>query len=181
MKLIVGLGNPDEKYRNTKHNTGFMAIDCFAEANSLTFKMQKSFQGETALGRGFVLLKPTTYMNLSGNAVQSVARYYHIESEDILIISDDFNLPLSKIRIREKGSAGGHNGLKSIIQCLGTEEFPRVRIGIGDPGDDSIDYVLGAFSKIELEALKETFKTTNNVIKDFIDGKSIYELQNLYN
>ena len=107
MKLIVGLGNPDGKYQNTRHNVGFMALDTYANKNGITFKTQKSFAGETYLGRGFILLKPLTYMNLSGNSVSWVAHYYHIEPKDILIISDDFNLPFLKTRLRESGSAGG--------------------------------------------------------------------------
>ena len=99
MKLIVGLGNPDGKYQNTRHNVGFMALDKNAKKNGITFKAQKSFIGETYLGRGFILLKPLTYMNLSGNSVSLVAHYYHIEPKDILIISDDFNLPFQKTRI----------------------------------------------------------------------------------
>ena len=181
MKLIVGLGNPDGKYQNTRHNVGFMALDTYANKNGITFKTQKSFIGETYLGRGFILLKPLTYMNLSGNSVSLVAHYYHINPKDILIISDDFNLPFLKTRLRESGSAGGHNGLKSIIASLNTEEFPRYRIGIGDPGDNSINFVLGNFSKENLEALKEVFNKTCDLIDDFIKGKSIQELQNLYN
>ena len=181
MKLIVGLGNPDGKYQNTRHNVGFMALDTYANKNGITFKTQKSFIGETYLGRCFILLKPLTYMNLSGNSVSLVAHYYHIEPKDILIISDDFNLPFQKTRLRESGSAGGHNGLKSIIASLNTQEFPRYRIGIGDPGDNSINFVLGNFSKENLEALKEVFNKTCNLIDDFIQGKSIQELQNLYN
>ena len=181
MKLIVGLGNPDGKYQNTRHNVGFMALDTYANKNGITFKTQKSFIGETYLGRGFILLKPLTYMNLSGNSVSLVAHYYHIEPKDILIISDDFNLPFLKTRLRESGSAGGHNGLKSIIASLNTEEFPRYRIGIGDPGDNSINFVLGNFSKENLEALKEVFNKTCELIDDFIKGKSVQELQNLYN
>ena len=158
-----------------------MALDTYANKNGITFKTQKSFAGETYLGRGFILLKPLTYMNLSGNSVSLVAHYYHIEPKDILIISDDFNLPFLKTRLRESGSAGGHNGLKSIIASLNTQEFPRYRIGIGDPGDNSINFVLGNFSKENLEALKEVFDKTSNLIDDFIKGKNIQELQNLYN
>lgn len=181
MKLIVGLGNPDEKYQNTRHNIGFMTLDAYANKNGLTFKAQKSFIGATYLGRGFILLKPYTYMNLSGNSVSLVAHYYHIEPKDILVISDDFNLPLSKLRLRESGSAGGHNGLKSIISSLGSQEFPRLRIGIGDPGDNSIDFVLGKLSKDNLQALSESFSKATELIDGFISGKSIQELQNLYN
>ena len=181
MKLIVGLGNPDSKYQNTRHNVGFMALDTYANKNGLTFKTQKSFIGETYLGRGFILLKPLTYMNLSGNSVSLVAHYYHIEPKDTLVIVDDFNLPFTKTRLRESGSAGGHNGLKSIIECLSTQDFPRFRIGLGEPGDNSINFVLGNFSKENLESLKSVFEKTNNLIDDFIKGKSIQELQNLYN
>src|SRR5574344_36623 len=153
MKLVVGLGNPDPKYLKTRHNVGFMVVDSFAKKTGLTFKTVKSFVGETAMGKDYILLKPLTYMNLSGNAVSLVSHYYHVNPQDILVVSDDFNLPFAKIRLRDKGAAGGHNGLKSIISCLNTDEFKRLRIGLGDPGDDSIDFVLGRFSKTD----KQTF------------------------
>ena len=179
MKLIVGLGNPDEKYQNTRHNIGFMALDYYSKKKGYSFKTQKSFIGETYLGRGFILLKPLTYMNLSGNSVSLVANYYHIEPKDILVISDDFNMVFSKLRYREKGSAGGHNGLKSIISSLNSEEFQRLRVGLGSPGDNSINFVLSRFSKEELETLVKVFDKTSNVIDAFIENKPLQELQNL--
>jgi len=181
MKLIVGLGNPDIKYKNTRHNVGFMVIEAYAKKNNMEFRVQKEFKGETALGRGFVLLKPLTYMNLSGESVQLVSHYYHILPKDILVISDDFNLKEDALRLREKGSAGGHNGLKSIIACLGSEEFPRLRIGLGDPGDNSINFVLGKIKGEDRAKFETLFPTTSKIIQGFIDNVSISELQNYFN
>lgn len=179
MKLIVGLGNPGTKYELTRHNIGFMALNFYASKNSLQFKTQKSFNGDTYLGKGFILLKPNTFMNLSGDSIIKVKNYYHIEDKDILIILDDFNLPLSKLRLREKGSAGGHNGLKSIISVLNTEEFLRLRVGIGDPKNEHIDYVLSRFSKEEIDELMPSFNKINEIIDAFLNETDIQRIQNL--
>ena len=179
MKLIVGLGNPDKTYENTRHNIGFMAIDSYAEKNNYTFRMEKSFIGEIYKDREFILLKPHTYMNLSGNSVSLVASYFKIDPKDILIISDDFNLEFSKIRYRDKGSAGGHNGLKSIISSLNTEEFPRLRIGLGNPTINTINFVLSRFGKEELDTLHEVFTRTNKMIDAFIENKTTQEIQTI--
>ena len=179
MKLIVGLGNPDKTYENTRHNIGFMAIDSYAKENNYTFRMEKSFIGEIYKDREFILLKPHTYMNLSGNSVSLVSSYFKIEPKDILIISDDFNLEFSKIRYRDKGSAGGHNGLKSIISSLSTEEFPRLRIGLGSPTINTINFVLAKFSKEEVETLNNVFTRTNKMIDAFILNKTTQEIQTI--
>lgn len=181
MKLIVGLGNPGKEYKNTRHNVGYMAIDAYASKANLSFKKKSVFNGEIAVGSGFILLKPTTYMNLSGDSVQKVAHYYHIELSDILVISDDFNIPFTTIRLREKGTAGGHNGIKSIISSLGSDEFPRLRIGLGSPENDVIEYVLSSISKEDLKKLDLLFDKTNSLIDRFIKGESIYSLQNSFN
>ena len=147
--LIAGLGNPDRKYEETRHNAGFMALD--ALASKLGVKTDgKKFRGlygqAVAGGVKLLLLKPQTYMNLSGESVAAAAAYFGIAPDHIVVISDDVNLPCGRLRIRSKGSAGGHNGLKNIILNLGSDEFARVRIGVGDSaGRDMISHVLGRF------------------------------------
>jgi PTH1 family peptidyl-tRNA hydrolase len=150
MKLIVGLGNPGAEYENTRHNTGFLTLDCLAENLSVNVG-RKAFQsliGRTTVnGETVILMKPQTYMNLSGNAVGQAVRYYHLDSaRDLLVIYDDLDLPVGKIRLRESGSSGGHNGIKSIIAALPTgERFCRIRIGTAAASRrDVIDFVLSA-------------------------------------
>ena len=147
--LIVGLGNPGDKYDGTRHNAGFLAVDALAGKEGFRISRVK-FQALTAQaevgGQGALVMKPATYMNLSGEAVGEAARFYHIPPANVLVISDDVDLPLGKLRIRTGGSAGGHNGLKSIIQHLGTDRFPRIKIGVGGkphPDYDMADWVLG--------------------------------------
>ncbi len=181
MKLVVGLGNPGKEYANTRHNIGYMVLDSYAKSKNYSFKKRVLLEGELYVSRDFVLLKPTTYMNLSGNSVQKVAHYYHIDTKDTLVISDDFNIPFTTLRIREKGQAGGHNGLKSIISSLKSEEFPRLRVGLGEPKGDTIGYVLGPISKTDQEKLDKLFEKTNQLIDLFIKGESIYSLQNKFN
>ena len=151
MKMIVGLGNPGDEYKNTRHNIGFMAIDNYVEKNNL--KLSKKFNGlycKVLNSESFILLKPLSFMNLSGTVVRKFADYYKIKPEDILIIQDDLDLPLGKIKLKYKGSSGGHNGIKNIIENLNTEEFPRLKIGVSNNKNISTkDYVLGKFSKNE--------------------------------
>ena len=183
MKLIVGLGNPGKDYENTRHNMGWMAIDSYCKEYGIEMHLEPKFQGLTATinvnGHKAILLKPITYMNLSGESIIKVKNHYHIEDKDILIILDDFNLPLSKLRLREKGSSGGHNGLKSIVSVLNTEEFLRLRIGIGNPNNEHIDFVLSKFSKEELDALLPSFNKTNEIIDAFLNNLDIQKIQNL--
>ena len=147
--LVVGLGNPGDKYENTRHNVGFLTVDELAERARVPVQRLKhrALTNTVELGGARVLLmKPVTYMNLSGEAVGEAARFYKIPPERVLVISDDVSLPIGKLRIRKGGSAGGHNGLKSIIQHLGTDQFPRVKIGVGEkphPDYDLADWVLG--------------------------------------
>lgn len=161
MKLIVGLGNPGSQYTLTRHNIGFLAIDKISDAFLIsmdTDKKHKAICGKGKMGQETVILaKPQTYMNLSGESVQSLAAYYKIKPEDVIVLSDDISLDFGQLRIRKKGSAGGHNGLKSIIQCLGTNEFPRVKIGVGEriPGQDLADHVLGRFPKDQIKQVDE--------------------------
>lgn len=182
MKLVVGLGNPGRKYKDTKHNIGFMCLDKYAQDNSGTFKKDNKFRGESLKLGNLVLLKPHTFMNLSGESIRLIMDYYNIDVEDVLIIYDDLSLPLGKLRLREKGSPGGHNGIKSIISNLGTQEFQRVRIGIdSNPLIDAKDYVLGKFSKNQFKDLEESFKRTSEVINEFKNNKSFTLIMNEYN
>lgn len=159
MYLIAGLGNPTREYEKTRHNVGFEAIDILADKAGTTVaeKKHKALYGKGFLGgQKVILAKPQTYMNLSGESIREIADFYKIEPENIIILCDDINLPEGQLRIRLKGSAGGHNGLKNIISHLGTQEFPRIRIGVGEKprGMDLADYVLGRFPK-EQQALME--------------------------
>ena len=157
--LIVGLGNPGEKYENTRHNVGFQVVDELAERQNAPVQKLK-FKALTNLltisGEKVLVMKPVTYMNLSGEAVRPAADFYKIPPERILVISDDTALDPGKLRIRTKGSAGGHNGLKNIIQHLGTDQFPRVKVGVGEkphPDYDMADWVLSKFTGEDLKAI----------------------------
>ena len=152
-KLVVGLGNPGSKYHETRHNVGFMAIDLMAKELGLTFSEEKTFKAEVAStflnGEKVYFVKPTTFMNLSGLAVRALLAYYNIPIEDFIVIYDDLDMEVGKLRFRQKGSAGGHNGIKSIIAETGTQEFDRIKIGIGRPqkGMTVVNHVLGKFSE----------------------------------
>ena len=161
--LIVGLGNPGREYEKTRHNTGFRAMDILAEklnAKVDRLKFQGLYTQVNYGGKKLFLLKPQTYMNLSGESVGEAARFYKIPADHVVVISDDISLPVGKLRIRTGGSAGGHNGLKNIIQHLGTDQFPRIKVGVGAPGQagyDVVDWVigrpLGEDQKVLMEAL----------------------------
>lgn len=162
MKLIVGLGNPGKEYENTRHNSGFRVMDAIAKECHIDI-VQKKFKAlvaQTRIGNETVLLmKPQTYMNLSGEALIQAVHFYHIDIKDILVIYDDLDLPVGKIRLREKGSAGGQNGMKNIIAHLHTQDFQRIRVGIGkDPRVPVIDWVLGKIRKEELEAYEQAIE-----------------------
>lgn len=162
--LVVGLGNPGSKYWNTRHNVGFAALDALAE--QLHAKVDRvKFQGLVGQaeleGHKLILLKPTTYMNLSGQSVQAAARFYKIPPERILVMFDDISLEPGRLRVRRNGSAGGHNGVKSIISCIGSQEFPRVKIGVGakpHPDYDLADWVLSTFPYDQRQAMEETYQ-----------------------
>ena len=162
MYIIVGLGNPGKEYQNTRHNIGFDVIDEIAERNNIAMGEKKH---KAIIGKGFiagqkvVLVKPQTFMNLSGESVRDVIDFYKVdEKTELIVISDDISLDVGQIRIRKKGSAGGHNGLKNIILHLGHDEFQRVKMGVGEKpkGYDLADYVLGHFSKEEREIMNES-------------------------
>jgi PTH1 family peptidyl-tRNA hydrolase len=169
--LIVGLGNIGAEYANTRHNIGFKILDVFAEASGFSFSGGR--YGDLAewkwKGRPFIFLKPNTYMNLSGKAVQYWMQQEKIEAANTLILTDDIALPFGKIRIRPSGSDGGHNGLKSIIQTLGNDQFPRLRFGIGGEfaRGQQVDYVLGVWSEEEKKQLDERIKLCMEAIKTF--------------
>ena len=159
--LVVGLGNPGDKYENTRHNVGFMTADVLAERKGVPVQRLKFKALTTTLtlgGAQVLLMKPVTYMNLSGEAVGEAARFYKIPPERVLVISDDVSLPAGKLRIRRSGSAGGHNGLKNIIAHLGTDAFPRIKVGVGGkphPDYDMADWVLGKFVGPDKTAIDE--------------------------
>ena len=160
MRLIVGLGNPGKKYECTRHNIGFMCVDMLLKKLNASLDQEgfKSFY-TTVFHKGekIIIMEPQTYMNLSGEAVSAIVNFYKIEHEDILVIYDDLDLPAGKLRLRSSGSSGGHNGMKNIIAMLGTEDFIRIRVGIGEkpPRYDLADYVLGHFSKEERALVEE--------------------------
>ena len=163
--LIVGLGNPGVQYANTRHNAGFLALDHIAEKLGARIERTrfKALTAEATLGGAHVmLLKPQTFMNLSGESVREAAAFYHIEPAKIIVIYDDINLPVGRLRVRGKGSDGGHNGIKSIVSQLGSNEFPRIRVGVGErpnPEYDLADWVLSNFTPTEREGLVATFPT----------------------
>ena len=159
--LVVGLGNPGSKYEWTRHNMGYLVIDELAERLDIPVKRLK-FKAltNTAVlgGKSVLLMKPTTYMNLSGEAVGQAARFYKIPPERVLVISDDVALPQGKLRVRRSGSAGGHNGLKNILSHLGSDQFPRVKVGVGEkphPDSDMVDWVLGVFTGQDRKVMEE--------------------------
>lgn len=183
MKLIIGLGNFEDKYLFTRHNAGFMAVDFFVQSNNQSFKIDKKLKSMITKfkfgNEDIVVIKPLTYMNLSGEAVIAVMNFFKIDVKDILVIYDDISIDLGRVRFKNSGSDGGHNGIKSIIKHLGTKDFDRLKIGIGpQPNIPSEAYVLQNFSKEELDKLKELLKEP--MIEDYLkDG--IEKSQNVYN
>lgn len=185
MILIVGLGNPGTKYKNTRHNLGFMCIDYISQSYNISVDKVKfkALIGEgTINGQKVILAKPQTYMNLSGESVREIASWYKIDVKNIIIIYDDINLKLGNLRIREKGSAGGHNGLKSVIYQLNSDEFPRIRIGIKveDTKLDLADFVLSNIPQVEQEAFFEAIKNVSKSCEWIINGE-IQTAMNQYN
>ncbi len=185
MYLIAGLGNPGSQYDNTRHNVGFGAAACLHEAYDFPPERAK-LQAQVSKGvigdEDVVLIRPLTYMNLSGNAVCAVMDFYKITPDHVIIIYDDIDTPFGAIRIREKGSAGSHNGMKNIVQMLGTQDFPRIRIGVGakPEGWDLADYVLSHFSKEEQEIIQETEKKAAKAAAAIVE-KGLSRAMNLYN
>src|SRR5262245_32370792 len=156
MKIVVGLGNPGRQYAGTRHNVGFDVIDCLAAGPGVTvFKERFGALAAEAMADGLLLLKPLSFMNLSGRSVRQVVDFYKLPLEDLLVVCDDFALPLGKLRMRTRGSHGGHNGLRNIQEHLGTTVYPRLRIGVGGPDADAIDHVLGKFKPGERGAMAD--------------------------
>lgn len=185
MICVIGLGNPGLKYKNTRHNAGFRVIDILAKQYGVRMKASK-FEAKTGQemvdGKKILLVKPQTYMNESGYAVDALLDYFNIPVGDMIVLVDDMDLPLGSIRIRDRGSAGGHNGLKSIISYLKSENFIRVRIGIGKPEGPKgvVPHVLGKFSGPEGQQAEETFEKCAQAV-DFLIREGIQAAQSRYN
>ncbi len=185
LKIIAGLGNPGQKYDKTKHNTGFMTMDHYLDEKGLSLDKDK-FEGlwtkQKINGEDVILLEPQTYMNESGRSVSQVANFFKVDPEDILIIQDDMDMPIGKIRIRANGKSGGHNGIKSIIRDLGTEKFNRLKIGIRHPKNATVvSWVLTPFNDEQQKLMDDAFDTSVKIIDDFIAGRDSQYLMNKYN
>lgn len=171
-QLIVGLGNPEPKYYKTRHNIGFDVVDAIADSWQISWKENRRFQGLFAEGLAphgskMRLLKPLTYMNRSGQSVRAVTDWYNLAPQSVLVIYDDMDLPIGRLRLRLSGSAGGHNGMKSIISHLGSQDFPRLRIGIGksDRKPETVNHVLGKFSPTEAKAIAEVLQLAVDAVE----------------
>lgn len=186
-KLIIGLGNPGLEYRNTRHNVGFMFLDFFTKKKSITnFKTNKKLECDITEykqnNNSIIFLKPSTYMNLSGNSISKVIKYYKVRIEDIIIIYDDVSLDIGTLKIKSKGSSGGHNGIKDIIAKLKSEEFKRIKIGINNSNNKVIrDFVLKQFSMQDIEKLDYIFKRTESIVDAFIQNKDWNYIMSTFN
>jgi PTH1 family peptidyl-tRNA hydrolase len=183
-KLIVGLGNPGRKYAHNRHNVGFQCLDRLAQAHGLSFT-QRRVKASLALGKiadvRVVLARPLTYMNLSGQAVRPLVSFYKLSLEDILVIHDDLDLPLGTTRLRPEGGSGGHKGIRSIIEALGSQAFPRLRVGIGrPPGNDAVSYVLSDFTADEQITLESVYERVVAAAELFL-REGIEAAMNAYN
>ena len=186
MKLIVGLGNIRREYENTRHNIGFMVVDELAKRLGVTFGKEdrSAYCAEYRAPEKILIIKPTTYMNLSGIAVGAYANFYHIAPEDIAVIQDDMDLPVGHLRIRRKGSAGGHNGIKSITEHLGTEEYPRFKIGIGHPDRNNkavINHVLHQFQGEDKAAIEAAVKAMAEALELWLREGDLNAVMTKYN
>ena len=187
VKMIVGLGNPGSKYNDTKHNIGFMAVDRIVKNLDVNFTEDKNFKAE--IGSDFIngekiyFIKPTTIMNNSGIAVKALLTYYNISIKDMIIIYDDLDMEVGKIRFRQKGSAGGHNGIKSIIAHLGTQEFDRIKVGIGRPNGRMtvINHVLGKFDKNDEIMILNTLDKVDNAVNYYLQTNDFQKTMQKYN
>jgi peptidyl-tRNA hydrolase, PTH1 family len=186
MKLIVGLGNPGPKYQQTRHNVGFLVIDEVLKRLNITAKFDAKFNAEIAIamisGEKACFMKPSTYMNLSGESIARVMKYYDIEINDLLVIVDDINLVTGKLRLREQGSHGGHNGLRSIIGLIHSEAFKRIRIGIDNQGPIPLDqYVLGKFSIDQQILIGHAIEHAADAVMSFVDHMPYKDIMTKYN
>ena len=183
MKIIVGLGNPGKEYEKTRHNCGFMVLEKYAKDKKLDFK--KKFNGEyceyIVENEKILLVKPQTYMNLSGNCVIKYMKYFNIDMNDLLIIYDDMDFELGQYKIKKRGSSAGHNGIKSIIDSLGTEEISRIRIGISRTASNSKNYVLGKLNKKQTEVMSDVIDSICKIIDDYANNMDIDKLMEKYN
>ncbi len=186
MFIIVGLGNPGKEYENTRHNAGFNSLDVLAGKYNISIREaeHKALVGKGYIeGQKVILVKPQTYMNNSGEAVREITDYYKVDPEsELIVLYDDISLPVGTLRIRDKGSAGGHNGIKSLIQHLGTQVFLRIKVGVGDkiPEMDLVNHVLGHFNKDDAEVMKESFTKAAQATVMMLGG-DIEKAMNIYN
>ena len=170
MKLVVGLGNPGKKYRNTRHNLGFMVVDALVKSEGISWRVSRDWICYFAKTSGFVIIKPSTFVNKSGEAVRSVAEFFQIAPDDILVVHDDLDLPFGKVRISFDSIAAGHHGIESVIESLGGPEFGRLRIGIGSPENvDGEKFVLEDFSVQEKKGLGKLVERCSEAIKSYLD------------
>ena len=186
-QLLVGLGNPEPKYEKTRHNIGFEAVDTLAQLWQVSWQENRRFQGLFGEGRSpkagkIRLLKPLTYMNLSGQSIRSVVDWYKLPPQSVLVIYDDMDLPVGRLRLRLSGSAGGHNGIKSTIAHLGTQDFPRLRIGIGKSSleKDTVSHVLGRFSPTESELISQVLQLVVEAVNTCL-SEGVEKAMSLYN
>jgi PTH1 family peptidyl-tRNA hydrolase len=181
IRLIAGLGNPGSEYSGTRHNVGFEIVDRLASEWGLTWQHEKSWHVLWAKRENVILAKPTSYMNRSGEPLQALAHYYKITPEEMLIVLDDMDLPLGRLRLRPDGGTAGHNGLESVIVQFGTEQIPRLRVGIGAaPVEGAVDYVLSRFSEEERPAVEKTLARAVDAVKWSIDN-GLLSAMNLFN
>lgn len=165
IRLIVGLGNPGREYEHTRHNAGFLILDRLARRLGAAFGNERKFEGHLAKAGSLLLLKPQTFMNLSGRSAAAVAQFYRIKPEEILVVYDDVALPEGKLRLRLNGSAGGHNGMRSMIACLGTDQFPRLRFGVGGSGERGlVGHVLGRWDPGQTEELDKSLENAADAV-----------------
>ena len=181
IRLVAGLGNPGAEYAHTRHNIGFMVVDLLAHESGLAWEKSGKWDAATARLGAALLVKPASYMNRSGHPLFAIAQFFKISPDEILVVLDDFSLPLGRLRIRQNGSPGGHNGLESIIAQFGTEEIPRLRVGIGPaPAEGTTDYVLSNFFEEEKELVRSTITRATEAVKWAID-KGVVSAMNTFN
>lgn len=183
MYIIAGLGNPGGEFENTRHNAGFNVLDYFAYEHNIRINRTKfkGLCGQGTIGSEEIfLLKPQTYMNLSGESILDAVQFFKIDIKNLIVIYDDVSIPLGRIRIRPSGSDGGHNGMKSIIYLLGRNDFPRLRVGIGAPENDMIDYVIGKFSEDEKKIIDDVYKVSSEAAGTIVE-KGIVQAMNQFN
>ena len=183
MKLIVGLGNPGDEYKNTRHNVGFMVLDSWMNYHNYKFDKTK-FNGEYSIikynNEDVIILKPLSFMNLSGTVVLSFVNYFKIDIDDILVIYDDKDIELGSVKLKKNGSCGGHNGIRNIIDNLKTDKFKRLKVGLSKNNTDMVSFVLGKFSNVEKCKLNDVLKETNNILDDYFT-LTFDNLMNKYN